>query len=512
MRHEKLLNANVALTLARDNGWFNAPASRSDPSKWEDYAKKCEEEALVARTQIAFQKVNSGICPRVVVAIFHNEVREIVPEGNWAIKMLKKEIVNTFNLATLGSTMNSWVFDFLDVGERSVENRYRVVTTLPTKVRVSFRLMRELRTGVMPRPPVREEVALPSSSPSPYTVGSNFGEPVGQQVGPVEPVVLTKASVEQAENNKNPITDMAKDFQGQLDRTKSNGAFTPETLTAIIKEGMKALMNESNASNVVASKAFSEATVSTDASSSSASSSTDIDIAHGVSRFDLKVAPTITVKQLKVMIYEQKRIKVKDIRLNFNENEMGNNRRINTQGIGNISVINLFVRGDGGAKSFVRSVAKDKKGKEAFYKAKAQELTKVVLEKEFKCPTFLDGQAICRHFQNFEGNNPALLFADAIKRMDKTHLDKIHELIAANGRSLGGTECRMEKACEIFLGKEINSLTTHIEECEGIISSLKAQFINHYTTWCFRAGKYDNEPFKAMVKARLDALTPAVPS
>ena len=359
--------------------------------------------------------------------------------------------------------------------------------------------MRELRTGVMPRPPVREEVALPSSSPPPYTVGSNFGEPVGQEVGPVEPVVLTKASVEQAENNKNPITDMAKAFQGQLDKMKSNGTFTPETLTAIIKEGMNALMNESNASNVVASKAFSEATVSTDASSSSASSSTvstdassssassstDIDsvIAHGVSRFDLKVAPTITVKQLKVMIYEQKRIKVKDIRLNFNGNEMGNNRRINTQSIGDNSVINLFVRGDGGAKSFVRSVAKDKKGKEAFYKAKAQELTKVVLEKGFKCPNFLDGQAICRHLQNFEGNNPALLFADAIKRMDKTHLGKIHELIAANGRSLGGTECRMEKVCEIFLGKGINSLTTHIEECEGIMSSLKAQFINHYTTW-----------------------------
>eukprot|EP00434_Breviolum_minutum_P001546 symbB.v1.2.001363.t1/scaffold71.1/size352893/6 len=525
--YEKLLNANVALTLARDNGWFNAPTFLSDPSKLEDFAKKCEQEALVARTQIAFQKVNSGICPRIVVAIYHNEVREIVPEGDWTIKMLKKEIVSAFNLA-LSSSMNSWVFDFLDVGVRSPENRYRVATTLPTKVRVSFCLMWELRTGVLPRPPVREEVVLQPSSPPPYNAGSNFGEPVGQQVGPVEPVVLAKASVEQAESNKNPITDVAKAFQGKLDEMKPNGTFTPEVLTAIINEGMKALMNESNASNAVASKAFSQASastdassssasssaVSTDASSSSASSSTDIDIviAHGVRRFDLKVSPTITVKQLKGMICEQKGIKVKDIRLNFNENELGNKRHINTQGIRNNSVITLFVRGDGGAKSFIRSIAKDKKGKEAFYKAKAQELTKVVLEKEFKCPTFLDGQAICRHLQNFEGNSPALLFADAIKRMDKTHLDKIHELIEANGRSLGGTECRMEKVCEIVLGKVINSLTTHIEECDAIISSLKAQFIHHYTTWCFHAGKYDNEPFKTMVKARLEALTPAVPS
>ena len=363
---QKLLNANVALTLARDNGWVNAPASPSDPSKLEDYAKKCEEEALVARTQIAFQKVNSGICPRIVVAIYHNQVREIVPEGNWTILMLKKEIVNTFNLGDLDSCMNSWVFDFLDVGERPLQNNYRVATRLPTKVRVSFRLMRELCTRVRPRPPAREEVALPSSSPPPYNAGSNFGEPVGQQVGPIEPVVLTKASVQQAENNKNPITDMAKAFQGQLDKMKSNGTFTAEVLTAI-KEGMKALMNERNASNAVASKAFSEATVSTDASSSLASSSTDIRIviAHGVQRFAFKVAPHITVKQLKVMIYKKKGIKVKDIQLNFDGNEMGNRRSLNTQGIGNNSAIDLFVLGDDGAKSFVRSVAKDKKGKEA---------------------------------------------------------------------------------------------------------------------------------------------------
>ena len=200
----------------------------------------------------------------------------------------------------------------------------------------------------------------------------------------------------------------------------------------------------------------------------------------------------------------------------YNNTFMDNNsKRFRSLFLHRGCTISIRPSGEGGAgKSVIRTINKPKADKKNMIQDAHQEIYDSIKNRTFECGTLKDVQAVAKFISEFSGS-PAQLFGQALASLDAGGIQSILTMMDDTSGRQGGTDIKIEKVAKIVLKKHFDVLQSHADDCETLQSCLVMSMVRKYVEWCMKSGqtgRFDNNPFLAMLRQRLSALTCEDPS